>query len=135
MIELTFFLRFDDLNLLWKEIVKEVGGQNAFQDACKNGHSKMLEMLFQKSTDFNIDLNKKDCIDVTAFHISCKKGHSEIVKILIQKSREFDIKLNEKNIAGETGFHLACLNGHFEIAKLLIQKSEELNIRDHSIIT
>ena len=47
--------------------------------ACENGHSKIAEMLIQKSAELNIDLNAKDrMFDRTAFHLACENGHSKL---------------------------------------------------------
>ena len=45
----------DNRNLLWNKIVKAEGANEAFQFACRIGHKKMLEMLFHKPAEFNID--------------------------------------------------------------------------------
>ena len=47
-----------------------------FHLACENGHSKIAEMLIQKSAELNIDLNAKyRLFDRTAFHLACQNGH------------------------------------------------------------
>ena len=73
----------DNQNILWKNEV----GTKAFQLACKNGHSKMVEMLFQKSTEYNIDYNAEEYGD-TAFHFACENGQLKIAEMLILKSNE-----------------------------------------------
>ena len=90
----------DNQNFLWNKIVQKEGGNKAFQKACKNGHSKMVEMLIQKSTKFDIDFNAKDEYGLTAFHYACKEGHSKIAEMLIQKSAEFNIGMNAKDEFG-----------------------------------
>ena len=87
----------DNRNLLWSEIVKEEGSNKAFQFACKNGNAKMLEMLFQKPTEFKIDFNAKNSRKQTAFHHVCKNGNSKIAKMLLQKSKDLKIQLNAKD--------------------------------------
>ena len=37
----------DNQNILWNKIVKKESGNETFQLACKNGHSKMVEMLIR----------------------------------------------------------------------------------------
>ena len=49
--------------------------------ACENGHSKIAEMLIQKSAELNIDLNAKHRLfDRTAFHLAYENGH--FIKLL-----------------------------------------------------
>ena len=93
----------DNSNLLWIEIVKEIGGNEAFQLACRKGHSKMVEMLIQNPVKFNIELNAiKTYCGKTAFHWACNNGHSKIAEILMQKSTELNIELNTKDNTGRT---------------------------------
>ena len=49
----------DHQNILWKKILVDEDAEQAFRQACKNGHVKMAKILIQKSTEFNIDLNAK----------------------------------------------------------------------------
>ena len=46
----------DNQNILWNKIVKKECGNETFQLACKNGHSKIVSMLIQNPAKFNIDL-------------------------------------------------------------------------------
>ena len=59
----------DNQNILWKKIARKNGGTKSFQQACKNGHSKMAKMLIQKSTEFDIDVNVKDKFSDTPFQV------------------------------------------------------------------
>ena len=74
----------DNQNLLWNEIIKHEDANKAFQFSCKNGYSKMLEMLFQKTAEFKIDYNPSDQQGWTAFHYACQNGHSRSSEMLIQ---------------------------------------------------
>ena len=118
----------DNQNLLWKEIVKDEGCDKVFQFACKNGHIKMLEMLFQKPTRSNIDYNAKGPRGWTAFHFCCLNGHLKIVEMIIRRSQELNIELNAKDDIGWTAFHFACQYGHLKIVEMIITKSQEFNI-------
>ena len=44
----------DNRNILWLKIVQKRGANEAFQLACKNGHSKMAIMLLKKPEEFSI---------------------------------------------------------------------------------
>ena len=55
-------------------------GRTAFHFACQFGHSKIAEMLMNKSTELNIELNVKDKYKgITAFHSACIHGHSKVI--------------------------------------------------------
>ena len=86
----------DNRNLLWNEILRNENGKKAFRLACKNGHTKILGMLFQKSAEFNIDFNAKDFLKRTAFHLACVNGHLKIAEMIKQKSADFGIDLKIK---------------------------------------
>ena len=118
----------DNRNLLWNEILKNEDGNKAFQLACKNGHAKMLGIIFKKSTEFNIDFNAKDFFQRTAFHCACKNDLLKIAEMIIQKSVDFGIDLNAKDAGDKTAFHLVCKNGHLKIAEMIIQKSADFGI-------
>ena len=60
------------------ELLKKTGGDRSFQYACKNGHSKLAEMLEQNSADFSIDLDAKDKDGYTALHLACISGCSKV---------------------------------------------------------
>ena len=106
-----------------------VTGTVNFYWACKEGHTKIVKTLVQKSTKFNIDLNTIDRESDTGFNVACMRGHSQIVDILVQKSIEFNIDLNAKdNVKGWTGFHWACKEGHTRIIETLLQKSAVFKI-------
>ena len=49
----------DIQNFLWNKIANTLGGNKAFQLACKNGHLKMVNMLMLKSFKFDIEMNAK----------------------------------------------------------------------------
>ena len=84
----------DISNLLWIKIVNKLGGIEAFQLACKNGHSKLVQMILQNPSKFDIDVNAQNKTGEAGFELACKNGHSNIVELLIQKSFELKIDLN-----------------------------------------
>ena len=103
----------------------------AFHLSCMNGHSKIVEMLIQKSDELNIDLNAVDYTRSegrTAFQWVCAVGNSEIVKILMENSIEFSIHLNAKDKVGYTAFHNACEHGQLQVAEMLMKKSKGKDI-------
>ena len=61
---------------------KDFIGRTAFHWACHDGHSKIAEMLIQKSAEFNIKLNDKDDDGKTAFQLVSNNGNSEIAEML-----------------------------------------------------
>ena len=50
----------DDQSILWKKIVDDEGSDTIFQFACKNGHSKMVEMLIENIAAYDFDVNAQD---------------------------------------------------------------------------
>ena len=119
----------DISNLLWIKIVNKLGGTEAFQLACKNSHSKMVQMILHNPSKFDIDVNAQNKTGEAGFELACKNGHSNIAELLIQKSFELKINLNRgRRNFEESGFFIASKNGHSKVAELLIQKSTEFKI-------
>ena len=79
-------------------------------------------MLMQKSVDFNIELNAKDGLGLTAFHTACCLGNTRIVEMMIDKAERFKIELTAKTKRGETGFDIAKTNGKTEVVNLIKRK-------------
>ena len=79
---------------------------------------------FAQSIEYNIELNTKNDVGMSAFHLACQYGHSKIAEMLIPKSKEVNIELNTKYL-GMTDFQMACENGHSKIAAMRIQKYTE----------
>merc|ERR1719288_337142 len=91
--------------------VKDSLGQTAFLMACKNGHTKLVEMLLQKSAELNMNFNADTRNGLTPFHYVCSNGHTKIAEIFMQNSALLEIDPNTKdNDLGRTAFHHACIN-------------------------
>ena len=56
-----------------------------FHLAYKNGRLGIIELLIQKSAEFNIEVNDKVETGRIAFHLAYKNGHLEIVYLRCQK--------------------------------------------------
>ena len=107
--------------------------ETLFYLACRNGFSKIAELILQKCNATNINFNQPDFITMdnnylTPFQYALLYGASNLEKIIKQKSTEFKIKL----IDGKTTFPMiflkACEIGQKDIAKLLMKRSNELKI-------
>ena len=70
---------------------------------------QIAELLIQKSTKFNIDLNAKDEDGMTAFHSACFWGEKAVVEVLMKNSEIYKIDLISTNRDGRTGFQCAKL--------------------------
>ena len=114
----------DGRKIFWLKIVQKIG---AVQTACKNGHSKLAEMLLKKQKEYFLVQNAEK-YSTTAFLLACENGHLKLVDLLVNKSYELNINLNAKKSFRRTAFLEACRNGRLQIAELLIQKSTKFNI-------
>ena len=70
--------------------------------ACDYGHSKLAEILVQKSAELNFTLDAKDNLGRTAFHLACEYGYSRLAKMIVQKSAELNFSLDVKDNLGRT---------------------------------
>ena len=60
---------------------KDRVSRTAFQLVCDKGHSNIADMLIEKSTEFNIDLNAKDDLGgSTAYHLACRLSYEAPTK-------------------------------------------------------
>ena len=82
-------------------------GQTGFHLACGTGHSKVVEVLIERSESLNFDLTAKNDYGHTGFHLACASGHTNVIKVLNDKSESLKIDLTAKDIEGYTGFQLA----------------------------
>ena len=87
--------------------------------AARNGHVKLMELLFQT----NLDINTQDSSGFTPFMEACWDGQTEIVNLMLTASEEYGIDLNARDDFGRTGFMIACYKGHTEIVNLMITAS------------
>ena len=85
---------------------------------------KIVKLMLQKSTEFNINLNAKDNFNQTPFHLACKNNQLEVVKFFIQRSAEWNIDLNAVDNNGYTAFNRVCKEGPELIKELIIQNSD-----------
>ena len=100
-------------------------------EACKNGETKIVQLLLERCTSEESGLNITDRNGYTPFIMACYYGHKDLVKLLLDHPER--IELNAKVPYGWTGFMFACQKGHKEVVKLLLNHSEriELNVRDN----
>ena len=99
-------------------------------EACKNGETKVVQLLLERCSSEESGLNIKDQRGQTPLMAACFFGHKDVVKLLLDHSKR--IELNSKNKFGKTAFTLACKNGHKSVVKLLLDHTErniDLNAR------
>ena len=99
--------------------------------ACRNGETKVVQLLLERYNPEEIGLNIKDKFGTTPFMASCDDGHKDVVQLLLDHSGR--IELNARDNDGWTAFMWACFNGHKDVVKLLLDHSEriELNARNN----
>ena len=102
-------------------------------EACKNGETKVVQLLLERCDAEESGLNIKDNEGVNALMVACENGHKDIVQLFLDNS-EKNIDLNARSIHGWTAFMYACLRGHKDVVQLLLatEKNIDLNARDNA---
>ena len=75
-------------------------------EACKNGETKVVQLLLEYCNSEESGLNIKDNNRFTALMVACKNGHIEIIKLFLDSS-ERNIDLNARNNIGCTALILS----------------------------
>jgi ankyrin repeat protein len=90
----------------------------AFCEACSNGHLSVTQWLLQIKPNINISVT-----DETAFRNACSNGHLLVTQWLYSIKPEINISANN-----EYAFHWACSAGHLTVAQWLYSIKPEINI-------
>ena len=101
-------------------------------EACKNGETKIVQLLLERCNSEESGLNIKDEHGETAFMWACSNGHKDVVKLLLDYSEGIDLNARD-NVMKWTAFMLACILGHKDVVKLLLDHTNsniDLNARD-----
>ena len=103
-------------------------------EACKNGETKVVQLLLERCDSEESGLNIKDEEERTAFIIACKNGHRDVVQLLLDHSKRID--MNARDNDGLTAFMWACHEGQKDVVKYLLDHSGQidLNVRDISYL-
>ena len=98
--------------------------------ACKNGETKVVQLLLEHCSSEESGLNIEDNKGWTPMMIACKNGHKDVVQLLLDYSVERNIDLNAKSskLSAITASMAACFEGHKDVVKLLLDNSAEKNI-------
>ena len=100
-------------------------------EACKNGQTKVVQLLLEFYNSEESGLNRRDFFGRTTLMIACKNGHTDVVQLLLDNS-EGDIDLNTRTYLGWTALMYACSSGQKDIVQLLLDKRNiDLNAMNH----
>ena len=122
----------------WKVIAENVlikKWKGKIFEACKQGETKVVQLLLEHSESETMGLNTTSEHGVNAFGLACYNGHKDVVQLLLDRCEDKNINLNASNINGGTAFRVACQGGHKDIVKLLLNHpitENELNARNNN---
>ena len=97
----------------WKDLAENVlikRWKGKMLKACRNGKTKIVQLLLEHCTSEESGLNTKDIYGWTAFMVACRYGHKDVVQLLLDHSER--IEFNARDRIGTTAFMLACYKGH-----------------------
>ena len=133
-IDTSVLIQYFLVTKTWKVLAENVlikRWKGKMFQACKNGETKVVELLLERCNSEESGLNTKDTNGWTAFMIACFYGPKNVVQLLLNYSER--IELNARTyLGGSNAFMMACNNGHTDVVKLLLDHTEriELNARD-----
>ena len=76
----------------------------------------------KNSAEFNIMLNGKNKIGMSAFHWVCGNDHTSIIEMMISKAESLKLDLAARNNRRRTGYEVAKYNGESEAVNLIKSK-------------
>ena len=89
-------------------------------EACKNGETKVVQLLLERCNSEESGLNARDNNGWTALMKACHHGHKDVVKLLLDHSERID--LNATDDIGFTALRWAYALRHQDIAELIEEK-------------
>ena len=113
---------------VWAENVLIKRWKGKMLEACKNGETKVVQLLLELCTSEESGLDTKDEFGNTPFMVACGYGHKEIVQILLDNSERIDLNANGNlkrwsSLKGLTvliiGFKWAVYYGREDVIRLL----------------
>ena len=118
----------------WQELAENVlikRWKGKMLEACRNGETKVVQLLLERCTSEESGLNFKYRYGATALMWGCQNGHKDVVQLLLDHSER--IELNARNNGGNTALMFACIHGYKDVVNLLLDISEriELNARNN----
>ena len=102
-------------------------------EACQNGETKVVQLLLERCSPEESEVNSKDFCGRTTTMIACENGYKDVVHLLLDYS-EMNIDMNARSNGGLNALMLACKYGHTDVVQLLLDNSErniDLNARSN----
>ena len=104
-----FYGHFEVCHLLLQQPDLDTNITTDFQDtafilACSSGHSKIVNIMLEMSSDRKINLNHRGAAGRTGFVQACLRKQEQIVDLLVTNSEKYNIDLNAKDNSGKSGY-------------------------------
>ena len=118
----------------WRELAENVLAKRLkgkMFEACKNGETKIVQLLLERYNSEDNGLNIKYQFGLTPFSWACKQGHKAVVQLLLDYSGT-ELNARNSNNREQTAFMLACVNGHKDVVKLLLEQSKRIDLNARS---
>ena len=111
-----------EVSQTWKVLAENVlikRWKGRMFEACKDGLTKIVQLLLECFNYEENGLNIKDENGFTAMMLACNDGYKDVVELLLNHSKRIDV--NARDFNGMTSFMWACQNGHTDVVKLLLE--------------
>ena len=97
--------------------------------ACRHKNLQTVKVLYERSKEIGLDLNKRNHDGFNAFLIACSYGQFDIVKFMVEHPEDFE--LNALSTTDENALHLSCEydnENYNEVLKLLLLDHPEIGL-------
>ncbi|XP_067653126.1 ankyrin-3-like [Haliotis asinina] len=99
--------------------------RNSLHLSCTGGHVDAAKCVLNQTS---VDINSKDCEEMTPVMLAASHGKSEVFDMLMKKGA--DLSVIDKN--GENILHCACRGGNVEIVNyILMQNIVDINSKEY----
>ena len=107
-------------------------GRSPFMIACIYNSTKVVQLMLEQSTEYNIDLHKVDSYGRNAFIYACSSNADQVVLLLLENSFKFSEDIKQFDNDGWNCFLWACQGNAHRVVPILLEQAKNYKINIHA---